>query len=134
MSHRIAVFNEGRVEQVGTPREIYERPRTAFVASFVGSTNLISGDRARRLLGRDGTFTLRPEHLRIDGGADGIEATVTAVHYLGAETRLHCALTDGTSLVASGVSASLGGVSVGSSVRLSWNSEAVFAVSGTSSG
>src|SRR5690606_40053668 len=43
VSDRIAVMNEGRIEQIGTPREIYERPATAFVASFVGSTNLVSG-------------------------------------------------------------------------------------------
>jgi len=58
----------------------------------------------------------------------GLEATVQAVQFLGADTRLHCALADGTSLVASGVSARLGGITAGSKVRLSWNSEAAFAV------
>ena len=129
MSDRIAVFNQGRVEQVGTPREIYERPSTAFVASFVGSTNLVSGERAMRLFGRSGTFTLRPEHVEVGLDGAGIEAVVQTVQFLGADTRLHCALEDGTNLVASGVSARLGGITAGSKVRLSWNSEAAFAVS-----
>ena len=129
MSDRIAVFNQGRVEQVGTPREIYERPSTAFVASFVGNTNLISGERAMRLFGRSGTFTLRPEHVDVEFEGAGIEAVVQTVQFLGADTRLHCTLVDGTNLVASGVSARLGGITAGSKVRLSWNSEAAFAVS-----
>ena len=59
----------------------------------------------------------------------GIEAVVQTVQFLGADTRLHCTLVDGTNLVASGVSARLGGITAGSKVRLSWNSEAAFAVS-----
>jgi putative spermidine/putrescine transport system ATP-binding protein len=129
MSDRIAVFNAGRVEQIGTPRDVYERPSTAFVASFVGSTNLLSGERAERLFGRPGTFTLRPEHVDVNADGPGVEATVQTVQFLGADTRLHCTLDDGTSLVASGVSARLGGITAGSKVRLTWNSEAAFAVS-----
>nr|BFE88988.1 hypothetical protein GCM10020093_115890 [Planobispora longispora] len=52
MSDRVAVFDRGRVEQVGTPAEIYERPATAFVAGFVGTSNLISGSAAQAVLGR----------------------------------------------------------------------------------
>ncbi|MEY4361264.1 MAG: spermidine/putrescine transport system ATP-binding protein [Actinomycetota bacterium] len=129
MSDRIAVFNAGRVEQIGTPRDVYERPATAFVASFVGNTNLLSGERAERLFGRPGTFTLRPEHVDVNSDGPGVEATVQTVQFLGADTRLHCTLDDGTSLVASGVSARLGGITAGSKVRLTWNSEAAFAVS-----
>lgn len=54
MSDRIAVFNRGRIEQVGTARDLYERPATAFVASFVGTTNLFSDDVAQRLIGKRG--------------------------------------------------------------------------------
>ncbi len=128
MSHRIAVFNEGRIEQVGTPREVYERPATAFVASFVGSTNLISGERATRLIGRAGTFTLRPEHVRIGVGGAGTSARVQSVQYLGAETRLLCQLSDGSTLLASGLSTELGGTTVGHDVVLSWDPATVFAV------
>src|SRR6185312_11097551 len=52
MSDRIAVFNRGRIEQVGTPADVYERPATAFVAGFVGTSNLLRGEVAERVVGR----------------------------------------------------------------------------------
>ncbi len=52
LSDRIAVFNEGRIEQVGTAREIYEQPANAFVAGFVGTSNLLRGEQAERATGR----------------------------------------------------------------------------------
>src|SRR4051812_21317728 len=60
MSDRVAVFDHGRIQQVGTPREIYERPASRFVAGFVGTSNGLSGEAALELLGRAGTFTVRP--------------------------------------------------------------------------
>ena len=60
MSDRLAVFNRGRIEQVGTPADLYERPATAFVAGFVGTSNLIRGAAAEALLGSEGLFTVRP--------------------------------------------------------------------------
>ncbi len=65
MSDRIAVFNKGLVEQVGSPADVYERPRTAFVAGFVGTSNLLRGAVAERIVGRSGTFTVRPEKIRL---------------------------------------------------------------------
>src|SRR3982751_4081363 len=56
MSDRIAVFNDGRIEQVGTPEQVYEQPSTPFVAGFVGTSNLLTGDVALDLVGREGTF------------------------------------------------------------------------------
>ena len=67
MSDRIAVFNDGRIEQVGTPEEVYERPATAFVAGFVGTSNLLGGRGAESVIGRPGLFSIRPEKIRIDG-------------------------------------------------------------------
>ena len=52
MSDRMAIFNRGRIEQVGTPAEVYERPATAFVAGFVGTSNLLGGEAAEAILGR----------------------------------------------------------------------------------
>ena len=63
MSDRIAVFNDGRIEQVGTPREIYEHPASAFVAGFVGTSNLLAGRGRPRLVGEDG-------HVRRPAGED----------------------------------------------------------------
>ena len=65
MSDRLAVFNAGRIEQLGSPAEVYERPATRFVAGFVGTSNLLTGDVAQTVLGRTGTFTIRPEKIRL---------------------------------------------------------------------
>jgi putative spermidine/putrescine transport system ATP-binding protein len=94
MSDRLAVFARGRVEQVGTPREVYERPATPFVADFVGVSNLVEGALAARLAGAPAAFTLRPEKIRMlrDGAAAPAEACVVPgrvedVAYLGMYTR-----------------------------------------------
>src|SRR5207253_10446074 len=65
MSDRLAVFNQGRIEQIGSPADVYERPDTAFVAGFVGTSNLLSGAAAEAIIGRSGTFTVRPEKIRL---------------------------------------------------------------------
>jgi putative spermidine/putrescine transport system ATP-binding protein len=96
MSDRVAVFDQGRIRQVGTPQEIYERPGSQFVAGFVGTSNLLEGAVAQALLGRAGTFVVRPEKLELARGprqarpddrevaADG---TLAEVVYAGALTR-----------------------------------------------
>jgi putative spermidine/putrescine transport system ATP-binding protein len=99
MSDRIAVFNDGRVEQVATPAELYERPATAFVAAFVGTSNLLSGSDAERVLGVSGSAGIRPEKLRlhhvdedgralepVDPAGREVRGVVTEVVYLGAST------------------------------------------------
>jgi putative spermidine/putrescine transport system ATP-binding protein len=106
MSDRIAVFSQGRVEQVATPAELYERPRSTFVAGFVGTSNLIAGEAARTITGRDGTFTVRPEKIRLvepdeQAGAGQCTATgvVSDVAYLGSQTRFVVRLDVGGELV-----------------------------------
>ena len=87
MADRVAVFNDGRVAQVGTPAEIYERPATRFVADFVGSSNVLPPDLTASLGGPQAWASLRPEAIRI--AAEGrLRATVTGARYLGAGTRL----------------------------------------------
>jgi putative spermidine/putrescine transport system ATP-binding protein len=100
MSDRLAVFNLGRIEQIGTPEQIYERPATAFVAGFVGASNIVDAATAEWLTGRAQAFSLRPERIRLgldpragDGTADhGVDGTVIAVQYHGASTRIEVAL------------------------------------------
>src|SRR3954470_20061507 len=65
MSDRIAVFNDGRIEQLAAPAELYEHPASAFVAGFVGTSNLLEGDVAEAILGTTGLFTVRPEKIRL---------------------------------------------------------------------
>ncbi|WP_306316592.1 MULTISPECIES: ABC transporter ATP-binding protein [unclassified Streptomyces] len=100
LSDRVAVMNAGRVEQVGTPRELYENPASAFVASFVGTSNTLSGAAAERIVGKPGTFGIRPEKIRLlapeaeqdrDGQSEGhseVPGTVTDAVYLGDSTRV----------------------------------------------
>ncbi len=93
LSDRIAVFSAGRIEQVGTPSGIYERPATPFVAGFVGASNLIEDDLAARIIGERGRFMIRPEKIRIVGVGDPVATgdctivgTVRDIVYLGAQT------------------------------------------------
>ncbi|MBK6864505.1 MAG: ABC transporter ATP-binding protein [Ideonella sp.] len=88
MSDRIGVFNQGRLEQVGTPQAVYNAPATRFVAQFVGAANVLDGDAARRLTGHASAM-LRPERIRL-GAADGARAsgTLREVQYFGAFTRV----------------------------------------------
>jgi putative spermidine/putrescine transport system ATP-binding protein len=97
MSDRLAVFNHGRIEQIGTPEAIYEHPATAFVAGFVGASNIVDAETALRLTGRRQAFSLRPERIRIapDNADFVVEGTVAHVQYHGASTRIEVALADG---------------------------------------
>ena len=65
MSDRLAVFNQGRIEQIGAPAEVYERPATRFVAGFVGTSNLLTGAVAEQVIGSAGTWTIRPEKIHL---------------------------------------------------------------------
>jgi multiple sugar transport system ATP-binding protein len=89
MADRIVVLNAGRVEQYGSPLELYERPANLFVAGFIGSPkmNLVSGAAA----GREGATTIgiRPEHLRIAGEGGGWPGTVSVAEHLGSDTFLY---------------------------------------------
>ena len=142
MSDRIAVFADGRIEQVGTPTEIYERPVTQFVAGFVGTSNVLPPAAARVLVNRDATCTIRPEHIRIVApgatpGPDEMQtaATVRDVQYLGAFVRVRADTDDGTRLVVDVPSATGVGddVAPGRRCTLSWRAEHVRAVGDVSS-
>ena len=107
MSDRIAVFNDGAVEQVGTSTEVYERPATPFVAGFVGTTNLVEGAAATRLFGRPGIWSIRPERVHVAAPGQVVVATqgtaegvVREVVYLGSALRLMVDVGSGTTLIA----------------------------------
>lgn len=78
MSDRIVIFNEGRIEQVGTPEDVYERPSTRFVAGFLGAANILEGDPASRLLGRETVVSIRPERIRLHPPSFATTAEETA--------------------------------------------------------
>jgi len=134
MSDRIAVFNEGRIEQIGTPLEVYEHPATMFVAGFVGTSNLMRDDVALAVLGRSGTWSVRPEKIRVTkgnltagAGVHAVTGTVREVIYVGMSTRYVVDLDAGGSLmaVAQNSQSGLGDAATrrGDRVTLSWNTE-----------
>jgi putative spermidine/putrescine transport system ATP-binding protein len=131
MSDRLAVFNRGRIEQVGAPAEVYERPATAFVAGFVGTSNLLRGEVARTIVGDPGTYTVRPEKIRLAEPDDPVGPDETSalghirsVVYLGPDTRFVVALDAGTDLVVTQqnlVTSSMDALDLeGKAVRLTW--------------
>ncbi len=116
MSDRIGVMSNGKLQQVGSAKDIYTRPKNRFVASFIGETNFLraqaSGQTARLPSGDvmeldtpatgDVTLTVRPEQLRLTpaGEAGAIAATITNLVYFGTDTHVHLALSDGTEVTA----------------------------------
>jgi putative spermidine/putrescine transport system ATP-binding protein len=126
MSDRIAVFNAGRIEQIGTPAEMYEHPATAFVAGFIGTSNIIERD------GR--AFTVRPEKIRLLAaeGAEGEPGTVRAAVYLGPITKFMVALDRGGELTVMQQNLETSSRDVremqGKRVRLHWSPDVEFIV------
>ncbi|MFI8184090.1 ABC transporter ATP-binding protein [Actinacidiphila glaucinigra] len=133
LSDRIAVYHQGRIEQVGTPAEVYERPATPFVAGFVGTSNLLT-DGA-------GTYSIRPEKIRLlgpgdpsdaseasdasDDGLRTVSGTVAEVIYLGDTTRFLVDLDEGGRLTALQQNQETSSADVaayrGTRVRLQWH-------------
>jgi putative spermidine/putrescine transport system ATP-binding protein len=125
MSDRIAVFNEGRIEQLGTPAEVYERPATDFVAGFVGVSNVLERD--------GGRFSVRPEKIQIhfdQTGGSGEPGRIRDVVYVGMFTRYVVELDSGGELTVVKqnleTSSSEALESRGKRVRLEWRPEHTF--------
>jgi putative spermidine/putrescine transport system ATP-binding protein len=136
MADRVAVFNEGRIVQVGSPEDIYERPRTRFVADFVGSSNVIAPETTKAWTGQPGTASLRPEKIAIlAGGAappEGtilVEGTVAEVLYHGAMKRIELATAAGR-LVAAVPSAAGAPLNQGDTVRAAFPRAALHLMEG----
>jgi putative spermidine/putrescine transport system ATP-binding protein len=137
MSDRLAVFNEGRIEQVGAPAEVYERPASEFIAGFVGVSNVLERDGRR--------FTVRPEKIRLlgDGEDPARGASVEAgrigdVVYAGAITRYRVELDAGGELTVVSQNLESGSSEVlerqGRRVRASWLPEHAFVIQTGSDG
>ncbi len=90
MADRVAVFNDGRIMQVGTPQQIYQKPASRFVADFVGSSNVLPPDFVQRYSGQRQWGSLRPEAIRVAAGTsgDGVPARVVSRQYHGSTTRV----------------------------------------------
>jgi putative spermidine/putrescine transport system ATP-binding protein len=131
MSDRIAVFDKGKIQQLDRPAAIYERPTNEFVAGFVGVSNLITGNAAQTLLGKSGTYTVRPEKIQIDKN-QGASGTVKEVEYLGPTTRFIVDLDAGARLVVLRQNTDESAVDVmnmrGKKVNLSWDKASEYQV------
>jgi putative spermidine/putrescine transport system ATP-binding protein len=93
MSDRIAVFNEGSIEQIGTPQQVYEKPQTKFVASFLGVSNIFEGAAAKEIFGSPTMVNIRPERIKLvpadtklNTGESGVVGTIIEASYIGATT------------------------------------------------
>jgi putative spermidine/putrescine transport system ATP-binding protein len=136
MSNRIAVFNQGRIEQVGTPREIYDHPESAFVAGFVGTSNVLSAALSLQLMGTEAVHSVRPERIRVVHEVAGdseisVAGVVSDLQYLGADSRIRVDLPGGAHLLASVPSDGLVGVAIGGEIRLAWSRYAAYTVEAT---
>ncbi len=146
MSDRIAIFNHGRIEQIGSPADVYEHPVSAFVAGFVGTSNVIDGDLARRLRGTTDAFTVRPEKITMidadavapaDVGEVRCTGTVADAVYLGERTRYSVTVDGGGSITVVDQNRLTSSVHAGDrrgvTVRLAWDRsfDQVLAVAGS---
>jgi putative spermidine/putrescine transport system ATP-binding protein len=119
MSDRVAVFNEGRLEQIGTPEEVYEHPASEFVAGFVGVSNVLERGGRR--------FTVRPEKIVLNGSA-GEPGVVKDVQYAGAITRFVVELDSGERLVVVRQNTEASPVAVDERVNLHWRPEHTYEI------
>jgi putative spermidine/putrescine transport system ATP-binding protein len=140
MSDRVAVFNRGRIEQVGTPAEVYERPASEFVAGFVGTSNLLPADAARVIVGHDAIVSIRPEKIRvaaaeaeIPDGYHGATGEIAEVVYVGSSTRFVVDLEAGGRLAAMQQNSETSSMDVfalrGKRIRLLWRRDHEYRVS-----
>ena len=151
MADEIAVMNEGRVEQRGSALELYDQPRTAFVANFLGNSNLLDGEmvgkeefrtRAGQRIqvlaaGNGGSrIGVRPEKLRLlsaddelpDGAVNVLEGQVTVASFLGTAIQYVVTTPEGEELMVVEQNRSHEPVGPGRSVRLAWRAEDTFVV------
>ncbi|HLA45778.1 MAG TPA: ABC transporter ATP-binding protein, partial [Aggregatilineales bacterium] len=132
MSDRIAVFNQGKIAQIGTPTEIYEHPRTRFVAGFVGTMNLLAKETAQAITGEARSIAVRPEKIRLcredetpPDNSYSVRGVVEDVIYLGVNTRYVVRLDNGEVFTVLQQNLEPGSLDVssvrGSQVKLVWN-------------
>src|SRR4051812_25352944 len=132
---RLAVFNDGRIEQIGNARDVYENPANRFVADFVGTSNVLDGAAAEALMGRRGMFVIRPERIGVFRpgtdpvpGVRTVEAMVSEVIYAGPTTRIAAIAAPDVTLTATVLTASTWlptDLHHGTPITLAWPEKAV---------
>ena len=126
MSDRIAIFNEGKIEQVDTPDNIYKNPKTAFVADFIGTTSLVSKQLAAELFNYNSAFSIRPENIKINNEQDSksefnAKVVVTDIQFQGSYYKILCKANDLTLTALHYVDTqNTFKINLGDSLKLSW--------------
>lgn len=133
MANRVAIFNDGKIVQAGSPSDVYERPRSRFVADFVGSSNVLPPEFAAAHGGTRAWSSLRPEKIRLvrtgetlPGGQYSATGCVASVNYQGAVTRIAVDV-DGTRIAAA-LPAGITAVREGEMVTLAWGADSLVAM------
>ncbi len=126
MADRVAVFNEGHIEQIDTPQQLYNQPKTSFVARFVGSANVLFSS---LFSANNHEIAIRPEYIKlgekIPARHVGVPVTVLATLYQGAYTRVECRVNDTTHLAAhiASTDATLSNLVAGKILQAYWLAE-----------
>jgi putative spermidine/putrescine transport system ATP-binding protein len=144
MSDRIAVFNKGRLEQVGAPSDIYDRPTTPFVADFIGTSNIVEGAQATAIFGAPEPASLRPERIRLgpidhppSAGESGTTGKVADLVNAGSTTRWVVTLDAGPIWVVTAPAGAVGSQFMpgrGEQVRLVWSTSSVYVLGASPEG
>ena len=127
MSDRIAIFNDGKIEQVDTPDNIYKNPKTAFVADFIGTTSLVSKQLAAELFNYNSAFSIRPENIKINNEQDSksefnAKVVVTDIQFQGSYYKILCKANDLTLTALHYVDTqNTFKITLGDSLELSWD-------------
>tara|TARA_B100000902_G_scaffold317802_1_gene309537 strand:- start:70 stop:1080 length:1011 start_codon:yes stop_codon:yes gene_type:complete len=127
MSDRIAIFNDGKIEQVDTPDNIYKNPKTAFVADFIGTTSLVSKQLAAELFNYNSAFSIRPENIKINNEQDSksefnTKVVVTDIQFQGSYYKILCKANDLTLTALHYVDTqNTFKINLGDSLELSWD-------------
>ena len=127
MSDRIAIFNDGKIEQVDTPDNIYKNPKTAFVADFIGTTSLVSKQLAAELFNYNSAFSIRPENIKISNEQDSksefnAKVVVTDIQFQGSYYKILCKANDLTLTALHYVDTqNTFKINLGDSLELSWD-------------
>ena len=127
MSDRIAIFNDGKIEQVDTPDNIYKNPKTAFVADFIGTTSLVSKQLASELFNYNSAFSIRPENIKINNEQDSksefnAKVVVTDIQFQGSYYKILCKANDLTLTALHYVDTqNTFKITLGDSLELSWD-------------
>ena len=135
MADRVAVFNDGHIQQVGTPEDVYERPQTRFVADFVGSSNVLAPETAERFGGRKAWTSVRPERIDVIDAATAVggdqafaDGIIQSFHYQGPVTRISADI--GGQRITAAVPAGSRRYREGEAIRLVWPKAAMQAMAG----